>query len=126
LLLGLLFGLGMAIYQIVRVSTVTGSSLGSILNSLDGAQGTVVGSMILQGAIYTLYAVLAGATIGVLLTVPDKALKGAIVGVLFGAIVGAIFKWLLSEIGIVLNPTLFRILTGALIFGLLTAIVSRA
>jgi hypothetical protein len=68
---------------------------------------------------------LVGAVIGVALTVPDKALKGGLVGMLFGAIVGAVFKWILGEVGLVLNPTVFRLLTGLLIWGLLSAIVSR-
>ena len=45
LLVGLLLGLGMAVYQLLRVGQVTGASLGSIINSLDGATGTVVGQM---------------------------------------------------------------------------------
>lgn len=123
LLIGILFGLGMAVYQLMRVGTVTGGSLGSILNSFDGATGTVVGRLIFNGMIAVLYAILFGALIGVLITVPDRALKGGLVGMLFGIVIGAGLYWLLGAIGILLDPVFFQMLTGLLVFGVVTAVV---
>jgi hypothetical protein len=125
LLIGVLFGVGMAGYQLLQVLQVTGGTLGSILNSLDGSSGTVVGQVILNGIIYVLYAVLAGALIGVFITVPGIALKGGLIGIFLGAAVGAAFSWLLGELGVHLNPTFSRLLTGLLVFGILTAITGR-
>ena len=119
LLLAALLGLGMAGYQLVRVLSVTGGSMGQIL---DGINTPAVGQLILDGVFYILYALLAGALIGVFITVPDKALKGGLVGLLFGAVMGAVLYWLLDYFGIFLEPPLFRLLMGFLIFGLLTAV----
>ena len=126
LLIGVLLGVGMAGYQLFQVLQVTGGTLGSILNSLDGSAGTVVGQVILNGVIYILYAVLAGALIGVFITVPGIALKGGLIGILLGAVMGAAFFWLLGKFGIHMNQTFFRLLTGLLIFGVLTAITGRS
>lgn len=119
LLLAALFGLGMAGFQIVRVLSVTG---GSMSNIIDGLNTPAVGQMILNSVLYIFYALLAGALIGILITVPDKALKGGLIGMLFGAVMGAVLYWLLGYLGISLDQTLFRLLTGFLIFGVLTAI----
>ncbi len=125
LLFGLLLGLGMAVYQLVQVSTVTGASMGSILNSLDGPSSAVVGGMILRGMIWTLYAVLAGAVVGVLITVPDQALKGALIGIVVGALAGMAFRWILGAVGLNLNPIYIRLLLGVLVWGLITAVFGR-
>jgi hypothetical protein len=122
LLLAVFFGLGMAGYQLVRILAVTGSSMGSILDNLNTP---VVGQAIINGLLYVLYALLAGALIGVLITVPDRALKGGLIGMLFGVILGVALYWLLGRLGIYLNLTVFRLLVGVLIFGVLTAITGN-
>jgi hypothetical protein len=119
LLLGVLFGVGMAGYQLVQVLSVTGGSMSQII---DGINTPAVGQLILNGVYYILYALLAGALIGVFITVPDKALKGGLIGLLLGAVMGAVLYWLLGYLGISLDPTAFRLLAGFLIFGVLTAI----
>lgn len=123
LLLGALFGLGMAGYQLVQILSVTGGSLGSIINALDNP---VVGQAILNGFVFVIYGLLAGCLIGVLITVPDRALKGGLVGLLFGAVMGAALYWLLRYLGINLEINLFRLLTGLLIFGVLSAISGKS
>ncbi|MCZ7673480.1 MAG: hypothetical protein M5U34_43360 [Chloroflexi bacterium] len=123
LLIGVLFGVGMAVYQLMRLGAVTGGTLGSIINSFDGSQGTVVSEIMFSGLIAVLYAILFGALIGVLITVPDKALKGGLVGMLFGIIIGAALYWLLGVIGILLDPVLFQLLAGLLVFGVVTAVI---
>lgn len=122
LLIGAVLGLLMAGYQLVRILSVTGGSLGSILNTLEDP---IVGQTILNGIIYVFYAVLAGCLIGVFITVPDRAIKGGLVGMLFGVILGTALYWLLNYLGIYLNTALFRIVTGLLIFGVLTAIIGK-
>ena len=97
--------------------------MGSILDSLDGS---VVGPIILNAVLYIVYALLAGALIGVFITVPGEAIKGGLVGMLFGAIIGAGLYWLLGYFGIYMDLTLFRLLTGFLIFGVLTAITGKS
>lgn len=122
LLIGVFFALGMAGYQLVRILSATGGTMGSILNALESP---VVGKIILNGVLYTVYAFLAGALIGVFITVPDKALKGGLIGMLFGVIVGTALYWGLDYFGINVNPTIFRLLTGFLVFGLLSAITGK-
>ena len=122
LLVGALFGLGMIGYQLVRIIAVTGGSMGSILDALDGP---VVGSMILNAILYIVYAILAGALIGVFTTVPGMAIKGGLVGMLLGAVLGAGLYWLLRYLGINMDLTLFRLLAGFLILGVLTAITGK-
>lgn len=123
LLLGSIFGVLMAGYQLVRILSVTGGSMGSILNALDSP---VVGQAILNGLVYVVYAILAGCLIGVFSTVPDRAIKGGLVGMLFGVIIGVALYWLLGFIGVNMSMTVFRLLTGLLIFGVLTAITGKS
>ena len=123
LLLGALFALGMAGFQLFRILSLTGGSLGSILNALDSS---VVGQAILNGVLFVLYAFLAGCLVGVLITVPDRALKGGLIGMVFGVIIGTGVYWLLGTLGINMNIQLFRLLTGFLVFGVLTAISGKS
>jgi hypothetical protein len=123
LLLGALFALGMAGFQLFRILSITGGSLGSILNALDSP---VVGQAILNGALFVLYALLAGCLVGVVITVPDRALKGGLIGMVLGAFLGAGIYWLLGTLGINMNLQLFRLLTGFLIFGVLSAISGKS
>jgi hypothetical protein len=122
LLIGTFFALGMAGYQLVQILSATGGSLGSILNALESP---VVGKIILNGVLYTLYAFLVGALIGVFITVPDRALKGGLIGMVFGVIIGTVLYWGLDYFGINVNPTIFRLLTGFLVFGVLSAITGK-
>ncbi len=123
LLLGALFGLGMAGYQIVQVLSLTGGGLGDIL---DGLENPAVGQAILNAFLYILYAVLFGCLVGVVITVPDRALKGGLVGLVFGAVMGAAMYWLLGYFRINLDINLFRILIGLLVFGVLTAVSGKS
>ena len=122
LLFAALFGVAMMGYQLVRVLSVTGGSMGSILNALDSP---LVGQAILNAVLYTLYAILGGILLGVLLTVPDKAIKGGLIGMLFGVMMGTVLYWLFGTFGIYMNQTLFRLLTGLLVFGVLTAVAGK-
>ncbi|PID86817.1 MAG: hypothetical protein CSA11_06315 [Chloroflexi bacterium] len=120
LLIGILFGIGMAGYQIFQVLSMTGASFGEILNGLDNP---VVGQAILNAALYILYAVLSGCLLGVIFTAPDWVLKGGLVGLAVGAVIGAALYWLLGYLRINLNINLFRVLVGLLIFGVIAAVV---
>ena len=75
--------------------------------------------------IYVLYALLAGCLIGVFMTVRGEAIKGGLIGMLFGAIVGTAMYWLLGYLGIYRDIRLFQLLIGLLIFGVLTAVTGK-
>jgi hypothetical protein len=122
LLIGVLFGLAMAGYQLVQILSVTGGTLGSILNSLDGS---LAGQAILNGVVYVIYAVLAGALIGVFITVPDRALKGGLIGIVVGLLLGTALYFGLDYLGIHVNQMVFRLLTGFLVFGVLSALTGK-
>lgn len=123
LLLGSIFGVLMAGYQLVQIISITGGTFGSILNALNRP---VVGQAIIKGLVYVLYGILAGCLIGVFTTEPGLAIKGGLVGMLVGVIVGVAMFWLLGFLGVYMNMTLFQLLVGLLIFGLLTAISGKS
>jgi hypothetical protein len=122
LLFGAILGLLMLGYQLVQIISITGGSMGSILNALDRP---VTGQAILNGLIYVLYALLAGCLIGVFMTVPGEAIKGGLIGMLFGVIIGTAMYWLLGYLGIYMDTRLFQLLIGLLIFGVLTAVTGK-
>ena len=122
LLFGAILGLLMLGYQLVQIVSITGGSMGSMLDALDRP---ATGQVILNGMIYVLYAILAGCLIGVFMTVPGEAIKGRLIGMLFGAIVGTAMYWLLGYLGIYMDTRLFQLLIGLLIFGVLTAVTGK-
>ena len=105
LLIGAIFGVLMAGYQMVQILSVTGGSMGSIMEALDGP---LVGQVILNGIVYVLYAILAGCLIGVFLTVPGIAIKGGLIGMVIGVILGAVLYWLLGYLGVYMDIKLFQ------------------
>jgi hypothetical protein len=121
-LLALLFGLGMAIFELARISVVTGASLGSIINAFQGATGTLLGQMILDGSVRVLIAFFAGAVIGVGMIVPQEVIKGSLVGLLLGSVSGAILQAVLGELDISLGRVLFSVVVGLATWGFLAAI----
>ena len=122
LLFGAILGLLMLGYQLVQIVSITGGSMGSILNALDRP---VTGQAILNALIYVLYAILAGCLIGVFMTVPGEAIKGGLIGMVFGLFIGTGLYWLLGYLGIYMDLRLFQLLTGFLIFGVLTAVSGK-
>lgn len=116
--------LGMALFQLARVAQVTGHGMGTVLGSFAGPYTGNLGSMIWNGIVWVLYSLLAGAIVGVGSVVPDKVLKGGLVGMFLGAFVSAALRILFQEMGIVLNITLTRIMIAALTWALFTTLVS--
>jgi hypothetical protein len=116
-------GLGMSLIQLARIGRATGERLGTILRSFAGPYTGGLGAMILDGIIWVFYAMFAGALIGAVTVVPDKVIKGGLVGLLIGAIVGAGLRVLLSELGYSLNLTVTRIVIAALTWALFTVII---
>ena len=119
LLFGAILGVLMLGYQLVQILSVTGGTMGSMLAALDRP---ATGQVILNGMIYVLYAILAGCLIGVFMTVPGEAIKGGLIGMVFGLFIGTGLYWLLGYLGIYMDLRLFQLLTGFLIFGVLTAV----
>ncbi len=122
LLFGVILGVLMLGYQLFLILSITGGSMGSILDALDRP---ATGQAILNAMIYVVYAILAGCLIGVFITVPGEAIKGGLIGMVFGIIIGTLLYWLLGYLGVYLNITLFRLLTGFVIFGVLTAVTGK-
>lgn len=122
ILLALLFGLGMAIFELARISVVTGASLGSIINAFQGATGTLLGQMILDGGVRVLIAFFVGAVLGVGMVVPQEVIKGGLIGLLLGTVSGAILQAVLGELEISLGRVLFSLVVGLTTWGFLAAI----
>ncbi len=114
---------GMSLYQLARIGTATGERLGTILSAFAGPYTGELGSLIFDGVIWVLYAMLAGALIGMVSLVPDQVIRGGIVGLFLGIAVGALLRVVLLEFGIDPNPTVFRIMIAGVTWALFTAIV---
>lgn len=113
----------MSLYQLARIGTATGERLGTILSAFAGPYTSTLGSLILDGVIWVLYAMLAGALVGMVSLVPDQVIRGGIVGLFLGIAVGALLRVVLLEFGVELNPTVFRIVIAGVTWALFTAIV---
>lgn len=120
ILFGIIGGLIMLLYQAARISVVTGSSLGSIINAFN--TNTELGNMIFQGGIWVLVTMLAAAVIGALSLVPGEVLKGGLAGLFIGALIGALLGLGLQELDVSLNLTIFRVAVGLLTWGVFTAV----
>jgi hypothetical protein len=121
--LSILAAVGTAIYHLARIGAVTGEQMSGIINALNGPYTDVVGAMMLNGIIWTLYAMLGGAIVGLASQVPNQVLKGGLLGLVLGAAVGALLRVVLVEFNIVLGPLLFRIAVAAVTWGLFTSVV---
>ncbi len=126
LLVGILLALGMAIFELSRISVVTGTSLGSILGAFQGGLSGVVGEQIYVGTGRVLLAFLVGVIIGLLSAVPDKVLRGALFGVFMGAVLGGILQIIMKQFNLPYAfenaPLIFRIAVGLLTWGIMTAV----
>lgn len=123
LLFGTILGVLMAGYQLYLILSITGGTMGSIIDALNSS---IAGPAIINGMVYVIYAILIGCLIGVFTTEPGLAIKGGLVGMLVGVIVGVVLYWLLGYLGVYMNMTLFRLLVGLLIFGVMTAIMGKS
>lgn len=121
--LSILGAVGMAVFQLARIGAATGEQMSGIISALNGPYTNVVGGMILNAFIWTLYTMLAGAIIGLMTQVPNQVLKGGLIGLVLGAIVGAGLRVVMVEYNIALSPILFRIAIAAITWALFTSIV---
>ena len=125
ILVGVFFALTMSVYQVYRISQVTGSSMGSILDAFQGSQQNILGPMILDGFLMVLLAVFIGLIIGVATAVPDKVIKGGIIGLFVGAILSVVLTLILKQVHLSFSTTIYRIIVGVLAWGVMTSIVSK-
>jgi len=119
----ILAAVGMSLFQLSLIGRATGERMGTILSAFTGPYTDQLGSMIFDGIIWALYAMLAGALIGMATQVPDKVIKGGIVGMFLGVAVGAGLQAVLSELGYDFGPIIFRILTAGVTWALFTALI---
>ncbi len=126
ILLGVFGALIMGIYQVFRISQLTGSSMGSILDAFQGSQQNVLGPMILNAFFMILLAIFIGMILGVTTQVPDKVIKGGIIGLFVGAILAVVLTLLLNWAKFALSAVIFRIIVGVLIWGMMSSIVSKS
>lgn len=126
LLVGILLALGVAIFELVRLSAITGTSMGSIMSAFQGGLSGDVGAQIYRSVGYVAIALFGGVVIGLLSAVPDKVLKGALFGVVIGAIAGGILQILMDQFNLPYAfedaPTIFRLAVGLLTWGIMTAV----
>lgn len=122
-LFAILAATGMSIYQLARIGRATGERINTILSAFMGPYTDALGEMMLDGVIWVLYAMLAGALIGVGSQVPDRVIKGGLIGLFMGAAVGAVLRAVLGEINVSLSPTIFRLAVAALTWALFTVVV---
>jgi hypothetical protein len=114
---------GMSVYQLARIGQATGAEMGTILSAFSGPYTDAVGAMMREGIIWVLYSMLAGALIGAVSLVPDKVIKGGIVGLFMGVAVGAGLRVVFFELNVTLTPILLRIMIAALTWALFTVVV---
>jgi hypothetical protein len=122
-LFAILAAVGMSIFQLARIGRATGERLGTILSAFMGPYTDTLGETILDGVIWVLYAMLGGALIGVGSQVPDRVIKGGLIGLFIGGAVGAALQAILGEINVALSPTIFRITVAVLTWALFTVVV---
>lgn len=125
ILLGVFAALVMVVYQVFRISQITGSSMGSILDAFQGSDQNILGPMILNAFVMVLLATLIGMIVGVTTVVPDKVIKGSIIGLFVGAILAVALTLLLNWANFIVNIIIFRIVVGVLTWGVMSSIVSK-
>ena len=101
---GIFGAVGMSLFQLARIGRATGERLGTILAAFTGPYTNNLGGMIRDGIVWVFYAMFAGALIGMVTQVPDKVIKGGIVGLFLGGFVGAGLHALLVEFNIAFAP----------------------
>ncbi len=121
----ILAAVGMAVFQLARIARATGEKLGTVLGAFFSPSAGNLGGMIIEGLEFTLYAMLAGALVGVTSQVPDKVIKGGVVGLFLGAAVGAglnaIFRQYRIPLGV--DSFYFRLMVAGITWALFTVIV---
>ncbi|MFQ5420157.1 MAG: hypothetical protein ACE5EY_07320 [Anaerolineae bacterium] len=125
ILVGVFGALAMSVYQVYRISQITGSSMGSILDAFQGSQQNVLGPMILNGFLMVLLAIFIGMIIGTATAVPDKVIKGGIIGLFVGAALSVLLTLILDWVDLSFSQTIYRIIVGVLSWGVMSSIVSK-
>jgi hypothetical protein len=124
--LALVFAIGMILFEMTRISRLTGSTFSSILGAFqDFSTSTAIGALIAQAAYRVLIAMLVAAIIGVGSMAPGKVIIGAIIGLFLGLLGGALLAVLLEQLGFTLPVLLFQVLVGLLAWGILASLGGR-
>lgn len=114
---------GMSVFQLARIGQTTGAEMGTILSAFSGPYTDAVGAMMREGIVLVLYSMLGGGLIGAISLVPDKVIKGGIVGLFMGIAVGAGLRVIFFELNVTLSPLVLRIMMAALTWALFTIVV---
>lgn len=123
LILALIFAIGMILFELARISQLTGSTFSSILGAFqDFSTSTAIGAMILQAAYRILIAMLIAAIIGVGSIAPGKVIIGALIGLFLGLLGGALLAVLADQLGFALPTLLFQVLVGLLAWGIFASL----
>lgn len=117
LLLAILIGIGVIIWEFARIGAVVGSGMGNIIGSFN--ENPEVGRMIMQAGNRTVTGMLIGAFLGVVSQVPQWVIRGGIIGIFIGAIVGAVLGGGLTYFHVNLHQYLFRLLASLGIWAVL-------
>jgi hypothetical protein len=121
--LAILGAVAMAVYQLARIGAVTGEQMADIVTAFRGPYTSIVGAMILDGFIWTLYAMLGGAIVGLVTQVPNEVLKGGLLGLALGILVGALLRVVFVEFNVSLSPIIFQLMVAAITWAMFTSIV---
>ncbi len=113
LFLGIMFGVGVIVYETFRIGHDLGISTIDIINNMEA--NPAIGQMFWRAGLNTVTAMFIGGVIGVGSLVPNHMLRGGFWGAILGAIVGAGISIGLYYGGVVVNLWLFR---GAVVLGI--------
>ncbi|MCP4424915.1 MAG: hypothetical protein GY803_10510 [Chloroflexi bacterium] len=106
ILFAIILGIVVSVWEFVRIGSVLGMSMSSILNSFD--TNPAIGRLFFQAGLRTLIAMLIGAAIGVGSQVPHFMMRGGLYGIFLGALVGAALNAGLFYFGVRLHLLIFR------------------
>lgn len=123
LLLAVLLGIAVIVWQVAQISVVVGSGMGELLDSFNN--NPAVGKMFLQAGAYALTAMFVGAFLGVVSQVPQLVLQGGIIGVFLGAFVGALLGGGLFYLGVSVSTLVYRLLVVLGVWALLVTFSGR-
>ncbi len=106
LLLSIILGIGVIVWEFARIGAVMGMGMGGIIDSFN--TNPQIGRMFLTAGVHTLTAMFVGALIGVGSRAPNYMIKGAIIGLFLGALAGAAIRFGLYFFGVRVNLLIFR------------------